>query len=76
MGYLTTALQGRALCPSATNVNGLTIYLPFGLRTGPNHPYPPLQVITPRNIMAQKNPAETEANNRIRMKGGSGTSWS
>ena len=36
-------LQGRALCPSATNVNGLTIYLPFGLRTGPNHPYPPLQ---------------------------------
>ena len=45
MGYLTTALQGRALCPSATNVNGLTIYLPFGLRTGPNHPYPPLQVM-------------------------------
>ncbi len=45
MGYLTTALQGRALCPSATNVNGLTIYLPFGLRTGPNHPYPPLQIM-------------------------------
>ena len=50
MGYLTTALQGRALCPSATNVNGLTIYLPFGLRTGPNHPYPPLQVITAHPI--------------------------
>ena len=50
MGYLTTALQGRALCPSATNVNGLTIYLPFGLRTGPNHPYPPLQVITGQRI--------------------------
>ncbi len=50
-------VQGRALCPSAPrmaiiyrthpNCRGFRyVALPFGLRTGPNHPYPPLHVQT------------------------------
>ncbi len=32
--HIINALQGRAPCPSATNVDAFSIYLPFGLRTG------------------------------------------
>ena len=44
---LSTALQGRAPCPSATNVYALTnpAHWPYWVRTAPNHPYPPLQSV-------------------------------
>ena len=38
------ALQGRALCPSATRMANKLSMPTHWLRTGPNHPYPPLHV--------------------------------
>ena len=37
-------LQGRALCPSATRMANKLSMPTHWLRTGPNHPYPPLHV--------------------------------
>ena len=37
------ALQGRALCPSATRMANKLSMPTHWLRTSPNHPYPPLQ---------------------------------